>query len=622
MKFLKIFFLTIGITVLVLIAGIVIFVKTFDVNRYKPQIIAQAKAALNRDVDFQKAELGVSLASGVRLKVMGVRIGEDPDFQKGDFLSIKEISLGIDASEALFHKKISIPAILLESPSVTVIRNKDGGLNALTLAKAVSAGAPSAAVAGQPAPAPAHPEALPALLISSLKLNNGDVTYLDHSFDPPLSLKVSSLGVSISDFSLTRPFAFVVEGAVLSSGKNVNVEGTVQLDMKTGGATVSGLKVNMDLSTLLLEKIPAAFPMVKADVLPANLTGKVACDVAKLSAGPQGLSGLEADVSVAQGGLQLKGLASPIKDIQADIRITASKIDIAKASAGIAEGTIKIAGSLADYLAGQDFDAAIDIQNVKIQDLAQAGQGSAAPGAEGSVSGALKMRGKGFTSAALTSSLSGDGKISVKSAKLKNINVLRMVLDKLSAIPVLSGLSGQLEAGLPERYKQKLTQTDTALADFELPVTIVDGKVLIRDAALTADEFIFKGQIEVGFDGSYALEGSFLIPQELAAAMVTTVPPLQYLLNEDKQIYVPLKVSGRAAETRFDVDATYIVQRLAMNQAKMQLMKVINKAVGGQDATGASAAGAEGQGAPQTGSQNASAAQDIVNGIFGSIFKQ
>lgn len=74
MKILKIILISVFGLVLILILAAVVFVKTFDINRYKPQIIEQASRALRRPVDFQKAELGISWTQGISLKVSRLAI--------------------------------------------------------------------------------------------------------------------------------------------------------------------------------------------------------------------------------------------------------------------------------------------------------------------------------------------------------------------------------------------------------------------------------------------------------------------------------------------------------------------------------------------------------------------
>ena len=66
MKIIKFIFIFLIIVFILIIIGGIIFVKTFDANRYKPEIIRAAKTALARDVDFTELDLAASLADGIR----------------------------------------------------------------------------------------------------------------------------------------------------------------------------------------------------------------------------------------------------------------------------------------------------------------------------------------------------------------------------------------------------------------------------------------------------------------------------------------------------------------------------------------------------------------------------
>ncbi|MFH1338393.1 MAG: AsmA family protein, partial [Candidatus Omnitrophota bacterium] len=558
--------------ILVLAAGAVIFIKTFDVNRYKPQIKSLASRALNRKVDFERANLGISLKQGISLKLNNLVIADDPAFQKDNFLTVKEVSLGIDALAYLFQRKVDVPNVLVDSAYITIIRQKDGSLNVQTIAK------PAQAPKQEKSAPAAAPLAIPVLLINSLKLESGAVKYIDRSFEPALSLEVSQLNVSVSDISLTESFPFVVEAAVLSAKRNLKIEGRAKLDLRTNEVTVSDLKAGTELSQVLLGEIPAVFPMAKGAVLPQSLKGRLELSLDKLTAGPKGLSALTADASLTQAGAQFKELASPIKDIQADIRITGDKIIVDKASAAIGQGLINASGRIEDYLSRQAFNVEAQVRDLAIQELIV--QDRSPVKAEGIVSCKIRINAEGFSPQALQSRLSGSLDLSVTKARIKNINVLRTVLDKISIIP---GLAQKIEANLSERYKKKLTQKDTELSDIKLPVTIQNGQILVRDAVLGADEFVFKGRLQAGFDGAYSLEGSFLIPEELSGSMVSAVDQLQYLLNNDKQIYIPLRVTGRAGEVKFNVDTEYIAKKILEEQAKKQIFKALEKAFGKEE---------------------------------------
>ena len=570
MKILKIFFIAFVILVLVVIAAAFIFVKAFDINRFKPQIVSMVSKAFNRQVDFERVGLGISLRQGISLRISNLVVVDDPEFQKGDFLVVKDISLAVDVLNYIRKKKVDVSGVFIDSPRLTIIRKKDGSINVQSMSQSGQGTTESAKPASIPAPL-----VLPAVLISSLNSENGFVTYIDYSMEPPLKIVVSDLNISVRNISLVDSFPFVIEGSVLSTKKNIHLEGKAQINLEKNEFTIFECKGATDLSEIAMERIPLEFPMAKGAVLPKSLKGKANLVLEKMSAGQKGLTDLMANILVTDASLQFNEIALPITDAQMNIKITKDDIIFDKIIAALGDGTIKGSGSIKDYLVKQDFSMTVNTDNLKLQDLIV--QDKAPVKAEGIASSQILLKGQGFSPEALSSMVSGDAALSVSKVKLKDLNVLRTVLDKISIIP---GLSEKIKTNLPERYKQKLTQTDTVLSDMKLPAKIINGRILIEETVLGADEFLFKGQTQVGFDSAFSLEGSFLIPEELSAAMVVAVPQLQYLLNENNLIFIPLKISGKASEMKFSVDAEYIGKRLLMNQAKNQLMKVIDKAMG------------------------------------------
>ncbi len=606
MKFLKGFLITFAILVLVLISGVVIFIKTFDVNRFKPQIVDQANKLLGLQVDFQKAKLDISLKQGISLNVNNLVIAPDAAFGKGDFFSVKEVSFSIDALGYLFKRKIDVSGVFLDSPCITIIRRKDGLLNAQSFGRGAQA---SESV--KPAPAQAA-LAAPALFVSYLKGDNGKVSFIDQSFEPAVTIEISDLSFSFNKISLSEPFPFIVEAAVLSAGKNIKLEGRAGINLKAGEIAISDLKGALDLSQIILDKIPVFFPMVKGAVLPVGIKGLTELQFSKLIIGQNGLNGLGLSAALKNGELQFKEMALPIKNINADFKVTENKVILDKISAGIGEGAVEAAGLIEDYLSAQGYGMDAVLNNLKIQELIA--QDKSPVKVEGLVSGKIKINGKGLSPQAVVSGLSGQADISVREAKLKDINVLRTVLDKVSMIP---GLAQKFEAGLPERYKEKLSQKDTALSDIRFPATIENGRIFIKDAVIAADEFLFKGICDAGLDGSFSLEGSFLIPEELSAAMVEKAGELEYLLNDAKQIYIPLKVSGKAAgELKFNVDTEYIAKKLVEDQVRKQIFKVLDKVIGPKEEPSEA-----GKDKPQVSPEEKTGVEEAVDDVLRRIFE-
>lgn len=589
MKALKIVLISVTVVILLLAVAAVIVIKTVDINKFKPQIVEQADKALGRKVDFQKASLGIGF-NGIGLKISGLTISEDPAFGQGEFLSVKSISVGVDVLGYLLKRQVSITGIVIDAPSVTIIRKKDGSINAQTIARPAEGQVPAAA-----------PAALPALLISSIRGQGGQVRYIDQSFEPAIAVEVSSLGFQVNRLSLTEPFPFAVQASVFSGQQNIRVEGKCRVDIAAGSASVSDLKVSTDLSKLALALIPKAVPLVPAQALPAELKGIVEVNVPELKAGAAGLSKMSADAVLSNGYARFKEMGAPLRSLAKSVKITEKDMLVNSFSGAIGDGTIKGSGWLKNYLTGQDFQFEVDAANLSLKDLIA--QEQLPVKIEGLVAARGQVKGHGFTPEALKTNLVGNASVTVAQPKLKDMNVLRAVLDKISVIP---GLGESLQNSLPDNYRKKLEQKDTALADIAVPVTIVNGRIIIAEAQITSEDlFIFKAKGDAGFDGTFAMEGSFLIPAELSRAMVGAVSQLQYLLNGDGMIYIPLKVSGAAgAKVQFIVDAGYMTKKIIENQAQQQVMKLLGA---GQPA--------------QQGTDGAADTRKAVNDLLRGIFK-
>lgn len=574
MKKALIIFIFFVLMIFILAAGVIIFVKTMNINKFKPQIISQASAMLNRRVDFEKVRLDISLKQGIILNLSNLVIADDPSFRTEDFLSVKNISLGIDVVGYLLRRTISIPSVVIDTPRAAIIRRKNGVFNvqSFTAPSDEGTGAPYAA-----AQTSAEGAGLPLFRISSLNISDGSLAYTDYSFEPPVTIEISGAAVSAKDISSAGAFPFIIEGSVLSSQKNIRLQGKAQIEPAAHGITISELIGVTDLADILPADIAAACAMTNAAAIPAGMKGKVQVTVDELIAGPGGLLALKAAVSLSDAAFQFKAPVLSLADVQAAVRITQSDITLDTFRAAVGEGTISASGAVADYSAAQRFTLEVNAENLKIQDILAP---DAAPvKAEGVVGAQIRCTGAGFAPKALSSSLTGEGKISAAQVTFKDINVLRMALDRITVIP---GLTEKIAAALPEAYRQKLSRADTSVSEVLFPLTVAHGRVVIKDAMVSADDFQFKGDAQAGFDGTFALEGVFLIAPEFSAQMVSSVSQLQYLLNEQNQIFLPLKVSGTSAEMKFSVDAEYIAKKLLVNQGAAQLLKVIDKAIGGE----------------------------------------
>ena len=77
--------IALGVIILVIVVGVVIFAATFDVNRYRGTIQSELQKRLGRQVTL--GEMNLKLFPP-RFRVQNVMISEDPNFKDGqDFYS-------------------------------------------------------------------------------------------------------------------------------------------------------------------------------------------------------------------------------------------------------------------------------------------------------------------------------------------------------------------------------------------------------------------------------------------------------------------------------------------------------------------------------------------------------
>jgi hypothetical protein len=607
MRILKKIFFFLFVLLVLAVFGAYIFVKTFDLNKVKPQIIAEAGKILGRQVNFDKMSLTVSLSRGVSVLVDNLSIAEDPAFGKADFLNAKSIAAKIDVLGYILQKTVSISSILIDSPRLSIIRNKDGSFNVQTIARPASP--------GKDTTAPAHassPALLPAIIISSLQGHSGNIVYMDRTFDPAVRLEIADISFDLSKVSLTEAFPFLIEAAVLSAAKNLKVKGNLRFDLKTNEVTVTDLQALSELSGIPLEKVLVSFPMVKAGALPSQLGGVLGITLRQVTASPGGAVFFPADVSWSDGSMKFKDIPASFTGLSLLGVINEKKVIVTKFDCAVGEGRINGSGEINDYLTFQDFSVEAQLKGLKAEDLVPSDKTPVK--VEGVIAGKLKCKGKGFSPEALKEALSGSVDLTVSNGKLKDINVLRAVLDKISIIP---GLAQKVEAGLPGSYRKILTQEDTVLSDMYLSMNIANGRLTLKDALLGANEFQYKGNGDIGFDGTYSLDGSFLIPEELSARMVDSVSELEYLLNEDKQIYLPLKVSGKIGELKLKVNIEYISKKIVTDQAKQQILKAVDKYLGPKGDAPREA----GQAAPET-AQSSESEKTSTKEAIGSLLEK
>lgn len=434
---------------------------------------------------------------------------------------------------------------------------------------------------------------------------------------PGVGLAMKHIGLTAQDLSLKDPFAFSFKTAYLSDVPNISVAGKMAVDMSTQNVTLADTKITTDLSTYSFDQLKASIASLKDVPLPQKMEGKLSAAITQATLGPKGLLSLNMQGGLAEGMLKLKELALPMEKINAAITVNQTRAELTSLTMALGEGTIEAKAAVDDYLAAQIYTADLSASRINLAQVID--QKDLPVKVQGFAGTQFHVAGEGFDPVTMMNKLTGNGMLEVTEGRLKDLNVLRTVIDKISIIP---NLRSQLENSLPESYRAKLENKDTILEKVQIISRIQNGTVMIDPMDFKADGFIFLGDGRVGFDQSYSLAGNFSIEPELTASMVQAVPELQNLLNQQGQIYLPLTVSGKGAAVKFGVDLKDIGKNVLRQQATSELRKVLDKVLP-QQPQGGSGAPATQQGETPVGTpeEEPSIEEEIIGNILDSIFK-
>ncbi len=195
-----------GIVFGVLVVLVLAIPLLVDVNRFRPMIETEARAATGREVKIGKLDLAL-LSGGV--VASEIAVADDKAFGRDPFLTAKTLDIGVEIWPLLLSREIKVTSVTLEAPQINLIRSGAGKWNFSSL------GAPAPANQKKAAPAEA-----PNISIGRLRVRDGRVTVIQagqkHVYE--------DVNVEVRDFSARSKFPFEV-AAKTPGGGSLKLDG-------------------------------------------------------------------------------------------------------------------------------------------------------------------------------------------------------------------------------------------------------------------------------------------------------------------------------------------------------------------------------------------------------------
>ena len=638
MKLIKrLFFLSIILFFLMGI-GLLIFLETFDISRFKPQIVEQLNSLLARNVTLGDMKLSFSWSRGLNVGVKDLKISDDPNFSDKYFLEVDSISLGIEIAPLITKRQIFIASVDIESPKIRLIRDKNGLLNAQTLGRqpqgkeansslevfsaAVNAQAASVGVSAGNVPTPSDSKnfsqqssqvSLPDFSINSIRIRNGFLSYQDTMVQPPISVDLPQMDVRIDRFTVGKPFPVDFKMALWSLIPNVFVRGNVIVELKAGSVIYADqVNCTIDFSRILVEKIEQDLPVVKSAGLINPLQGHLAIDIHQMKATQEGLIDLAGDGKFSDGRIRLKPLAVPVEGIQLTFAFDEKDFIVNNFSLALGSGAVSGRFTLEDYLKEQGYEFKFLAEKVQIGEII--GQKALPFKAVGKIEGRFEGKGQGFDPSKALDSLTAGGQFNLFEGRLVDFNVLKFILEKITMIP---NLVEKLERNLPDEYKAMLNRSDTIISNAQLKTQIYKGSVHIPEAVVELEGIKFSAQGAMTFEQKLKLNSSVVFEESLSKAMTDSIEELKYFLNDENQIYIPLiPYDGEATKLVVYPDPEYLLKKFVKTKGRDELKKMISKAMGREEDTAQQPADQDDQG-----NEEKSTEGKLLDNLLDSIFK-
>ncbi len=640
MKIVKIIFLILLILIIVVIVGTIIFLKTFNINNIKPQLTQKIETLLDRNVHLGEMRLSLSWQKGANLEVFDVSVSDDPAFSLENFLTSQKIYLGLDIFALIKNREVVINKISVEAPAINIIRNAQGQFNVSTLGKKNIArkAAPGLKEGEQWQLLPKLQRPWPFKESEAEAASGGDfnfiihtvffqhaiVNYIDKTFSPPLKIAITDIAIKAHDFRFKEFFPVQVQGSIWSTVTNIQEKGSIKIDPANKEVVLKSWQTDVNLDSLQWPEAVRALEGIPFFANIESFSGKLRKEISNATINfTDGLVRYNARTDLTKGHIKLASLQAPFDNITLSLQATEEKIKVITLKSSFANGEISGMGEVSHYLQSPAFSGEIQLKDISLEDIQKHDVAAQDIYLGGKCSGNFRFSGQGMTKEKLRETLEGKGEIFLKEGQLKNVNVLRVVLEKLSFLP---DLVEKLENNLSEKYKKILQQNDTALQKAHVVFLIKGSKILVEQSTALMDGFQLeaKGQVDSRFN--ILMDADIFILQDLTKDMTATVEELSYLTDEKGQIWLPVQIQGKYPHITFYPDITFLSKKIFQRKGRKELNKLLDKAFGdeadsgeGQKEGGMNLENNKEQ-PPQK--EESSPEKEIINSILDAVFGQ
>ena len=244
---------------------------------------------------------------------------------------------------------------------------------------------------------------------------------------------------------------------------------------------------------------------------------------------------------------------------------------------GVFNGTVD-GNARATLGAAPAFNVGVNLHGIDVQQVLISQKSKAADTVRGQLTGQVRVAGRGDTFDTIKPTLAGNGQMAVADGKLIGVNIGAQAMRKVQGVP---GIDTLLTPTVVARHPALFNSPDTSFTALGLTFVIQGARITSHDIKAATPDYSALADGWFDLDKNIDMSAHLLLSQELSRELMSEKKNVVYLANDQKQVDIPVRITGQLPKPSVQPDIQYLAQRAAGHLVQKQADKYLNKFLGG-----------------------------------------